>query len=749
MSFFIKKIFLKIVFLLLITCSLNAEIIKKIIVTGNDRISSDTIILFSQIEINNDINSNKLNDILKNLYETNFFKDVNVQLINDELLINVIENPIIQNLSIEGIKSKTLNSLLNEKILLKTSSSYDEFFVNKDKQIIESILQEIGYYFFDIETLVSFNDNNTVNLVYKINLGKKSYIDEILFLGDKKFKSGKLRNLIASEENKFWKFLSNKKFLNKQRIELDKRLLLSYYKNKGYYNATIENSTVNKKLNENFQLIFNINSGKRFTFNNFFIDLPSDYDPRFFEEIKVELNKLKSTTYSYKVIEKILNEIETIALNEDYEFVDASIDEKINDNKIDITINFTQSSKLYVKKINILGNDITIEDVVRNQLFVDEGDPLNNILLKKSINNIKSLNIFKTVNVEIENTEIDRDKIININVVEKPTGEISAGAGAGTSGVSTMFGVRENNFLGKGIKLNSNISVGTESIRGLISLVNPNYNNTDRDLIFTLESSETDRLNDFGYTSRNHGISIATRFEHLNDFFVTPTLSSSYESLKTSSGATSALKKQEGDYLSTNFSYVLDYDKRNQSYQASDGFRSKFVQKLPIYADNPSIMNNYEISMYHEYLTDMVGVASFYLGTINAFGSSNTDVKISERLYLPSNKLRGFEPGKIGPIDNGDFIGGNYISSLNLSSNLPVFESLESTSFNMYFDVANVWGVDYDSAIHDSSKLRSAAGIGVDWFTPIGPLNFSLSQAITKKKTDKTESFRFNLGTTF
>ena len=749
MSFFIKKIFLKIVFLLLITCSLNAEIIKKIIVTGNDRISSDTIILFSQIEINNDINSNKLNDILKNLYETNFFKDVNVQLINDELLINVIENPIIQNLSIEGIKSKTLNSLLNEKILLKTSSSYDEFFVNKDKQIIESILQEIGYYFFDIETLVSSNDNNTVNLVYKINLGKKSYIDEILFLGDKKFKSGKLRNLIASEENKFWKFLSNKKFLNKQRIELDKRLLLSYYKNKGYYNATIENSTVNKKLNENFQLIFNINSGKRFTFNNFFIDLPSDYDPRFFEEIKVELNKLKSTTYSYKVIEKILNEIETIALNEDYEFVDASIDEKINDNKIDITINFTQSSKLYVKKINILGNDITIEDVVRNQLFVDEGDPLNNILLKKSINNIKSLNIFKTVNVEIENTEIDRDKIININVVEKPTGEISAGAGAGTSGVSTMFGVRENNFLGKGIKLNSNISVGTESIKGLISLVNPNYNNTDRDLIFTLESSETDRLNDFGYTSRNHGISIATRFEHLNDFFVTPTLSSSYESLKTSSGATSALKKQEGDYLSTNFSYVLDYDKRNQSYQASDGFRSKFVQKLPIYADNPSIMNNYEISMYHEYLTDMVGVASFYLGTINAFGSSNTDVKISERLYLPSNKLRGFEPGKIGPIDNGDFIGGNYISSLNLSSNLPVFESLESTSFNMYFDVANVWGVDYDSAIHDSSKLRSAAGIGVDWFTPIGPLNFSLSQAITKKKTDKTESFRFNLGTTF
>ena len=158
-------------------------------------------------------------------------------------------------------------------------------------------------------------------------------------------------------------------------------------------------------------------------------------------------------------------------------------------------------------------------------------------------------------------------------------------------------------------------------------------------------------------------------------------------------------------------------------------------------------MNAYEISSYHEYLSDLTGVASFYISSVNPVG--DTDVKISDRLYLPSRKLRGFEPGKIGPIDNGDFVGGNYISAFNLSSNLPIFESFEKTDFIMYFDMANVWGVDYSSSIHDSNKLRSAAGIGVDWFTPIGPLNFSLSQAITKKKTDKTETFRFNLGTTF
>ena len=747
MSIFSKLIFFKIIFILFFAFVSNAEIIKNIVVTGNDRISTETVIMFTETEINDEIGNKELNNILKNLYNTNFFKDVGVELIENKLVISVVENPIIQNLLIEGVKSKALNELLNNRIALKTSSSYDEYFVKKDLEVIESILQEIGYYFFEIETLVSSNVNNTINLTYKINLGEKSYIDEILFLGDKKFKTGKLLNIIASEENKFWKFLSNKKFVNKQRIELDKRLLLNFYKNKGYYNVKIANNTINRKLDENFQLIFNIDSGNRFTFNNFFIDLPDDYDPVFFKKIKNELDKLKSTIYSYKAIEKILKEIETVALNEDYEFVDATIDEKITNDKIDVTINFIQSSKFYVKKINVFGNNITIEDVVRNQLFVDEGDPLNNILLKKSINKIRSLNVFKTVEANIVNTEIDSEKIINIDVEEKATGEISAGAGAGTSGVSTMFAVRENNFLGRGIKLNSSLSLGTESVKGLISIVNPNYNNSDKDLIFTLESTETDRLKNFGYTSRNHGASIGSRFEHLKDFFISPTVSANYESLKTSSQATSALKKQEGDYLASNFNYVLDYDKRNQIFQPTDGLRSKFTQKLPIVADKPSIMNAYEISSYHEYLSDLTGVASFYISSVNPVG--DTDVKISDRLYLPSRKLRGFEPGKIGPIDNGDFVGGNYISAFNLSSNLPIFASFEKTDFIMYLDMANVWGVDYSSSIHDSNKLRSAAGIGVDWFTPIGPLNFSLSQAITKKKTDKTETFRFNLGTTF
>ena len=744
LKFFIKIILISFMFLI----HVNAEPVKKITILGNERVSKDTIILFSEIDLYENLSNNDLNNIVKKLYKTSFFKDVKVSFINTNLTITVVENPIIQNLKIDGVKSKELKKLIIQKIDLKNSSSFNEFYVKKDLKVIENILQNLGYYFSKTETLISDNNNKTIDLTILIDLGEKSYISEIIFLGDKKFKSGNLQNVIASEVNKFWKVISKKKFLNKERIELDKRLLRNFYKNKGFYNVKIESNTVNYSSKNDFQLVFNIDSGERFYFNDFTINLPNNYDPKYFTKIQEKLNESKGLFYSYKILENTLSEIEKIAFNENYEFVDATIDETIfNRNKINTVINLTESSKLYVKKINIIGNSITIEDVLRNELIVDEGDALNNILLKKSINNIRSLNIFEKVNSSIEDTAIKSEKIINIDVTEKATGEISAGAGAGTSGVSTMFGINENNFLGKGIKLNSNLSIGTESVKGLFSVVNPNYNNSDNDLIFSVESTTLDRLNDYGYKSSRYGFSLGTKFEHLDDFYITPKISSFNENLETSSTASNSLKKQKGNYFDTKFSYLIDLDKRNETYQTTNGYRSRFNQTIPIISDTLSIINGYELNTYHEYFFDNVAKTTFYARAANSLGDK--DVKVSDRQYVPSSKLRGFEPGKVGPVDNGDFVGGNYLTAINISSDLKILESFESTSFNIFLDMANVWGVDYSSEIDESNKLRSAVGISLDWYTPVGPLNFSLAQPIMKKNTDKTETFRFNLGTTF
>jgi outer membrane protein insertion porin family len=741
---------LAVIFIFLL-CSSNsfAEIVKKIEIDGNERVNSETIKIFSGAKLNDNLNANDLNKILKKLYETNFFENVNLTLDNSVLRIRVVENAIVQNLIIKGIDNDNLKKKISETITIKEKNPYLENKVKNDLNNIKNFLQEVGFYFSSVDILKKDNSNNTIDLIFEIDLGDKAYINEIVFLGDKKFKKRKLLNVITSEENKFWKFISNKKLLNKQRIELDKRLLVSFYKNQGYYNVSILDETVQFDDEQNFKIVFNIDSGKKFYFGNFSIDLPDDFEKNYFEKITKKLNKFSGEKYSFKIIEKMLTQIEKIASNKQYEFVNADIDEKIIGDKIDIIIKLLNDEpNIYVKKINIFGNNVTIEEVIRNEFIIDEGDPFNKILFQKSINNIKSTNIFKTVEAKLVDTDNELQKTIDIQVEEKPTGQISAGAGVGTTGASTSFGIQENNFLGKGIILDSNLSLSEETIKGLFSYTKPKFKNTDRDLILTIESQETDRLESFGYKTAESGFLIGTRFEQLEDFYIKPQFSIYYETLDTASTASSLLKKQEGDYLDALFSYSLQLDRRDQSYQPKDGYLSTFYQSLPLnLEDNQTVVNSYEIKNYYEYFDDLVASISIFTKAANSLGED--DVRVSDRLYLPSRKLRGFQAGKVGPIDGGDFVGGNYLASFNAASEIPVFESLESIDFSVFYDAANVWGIDYNSQLNDSSALRSAVGLGIDWYTPIGPLSFSFTQPLSKKTTDKTETFRFNLGTTF
>jgi len=381
-------------------------------------------------------------------------------------------------------------------------------------------------------------------------------------------------------------------------------------------------------------------------------------------------------------------------------------------------------------------------------LFVDEGDPFNNLLHTKSINSIKSLNFFKDVKSEIITGTNVNQKIININVEEKPTGEITAGAGAGSSGGTIRVSAAENNFLGRGLKFDSSLSLSGTSVRGLFSLNNPNYKGTNRSLNLSVQSLVTDQLKDFGYKSNKTGFSIGSGYELYDDLYFTTGLSSFVETLKTDATASDSMAKQKGSYFDTFFNYSFDYDKRNQKFKTTDGFRSKFTQNLPIISENYSLKNVYDFKIYNSWLKENIAAISLYASATQSL--TNKDVKLSERLSLPSSKLRGFEPGKVGPKDGEDFIGGNYATALTLSTTLPqVLPSLQSTDFLLFLDIANVWGVDYDSSASDDNKIKSSFGLGIDWFTPIGPLNFSFTEVISKGNNDITESFRFNIGTTF
>jgi len=742
---FILKIFVLLFFFNVVTF---AEIVKNIKISGNERISNETIILFSDIPENKIIDELTLNRILKDLYKTGFFKDVEVVLKDNILSIFVDENPIIQTVFIEGVKAKKIKNPIKENLLLKDRSSFNLNSVTKDEEFILSYLKSIGYYFSNIKTTVETLNNNKVNLKYLIELGDKSKIKRISFIGNKIYKDNKLRNIIISEEYKPWKFISSKKYLNEDQIDFDKRLLLNFYKNKGYYNAVIESSFAKYIQDNNFELIYNINSGKKFFFKDIKLTLPEDFDKKNFNSLENLFLKINEKPYSINTITKILKEIDKITLKKQYEFITSTVKEKIIDNTISLNFFIEETDKYYVERINILGNDITREEVIRDNFIIDEGDAFNELLHARSINNLKSLNFFESVETEVIDGSDDALKIINISLKEKPTGEITAGAGVGTNGATLGFKISENNFLGKGIKFSNSLELSTESIKGLISIENPNYKGSDKSVYGTLESSETDRLTNFGYKSTKTGFSIGSGSEYYEDLFLKTGISSYYESLKTTTTASANMKKQKGSYFDTYFNYTLDLDKRNQKFKTSEGYRSSFTQKVPIVSKNNTLINYYDFKIYRDWLNQNLFTFGFYASASNSLTGKN--VKLSERLFIPNNKLRGFENGKVGPRDGKDYVGGNYVMSLNLSTSLPqVLPNSQTTDFSLFYDAANVWGVDYSSSLNDSSKIRSSIGISVNWFTPIGPLNFTLSEALTQDTNDVTETFRFNLGTTF
>ena len=744
-TYFLSNLF--IILILSITFS-QAQIVNEILIKGNNRISNETIKMFSEVKVGDNITRERLNNILKSLYETNFFSNISINLDGENLVINVQESPIIEKVDITGIKSNTLEEAIYDIIKLKSRSSYNDFEISNDRKLIKLYLQNIGFYFAEVSTVIENLDDNLVKIDHVIELGDKAKIKKISFIGDKIFKDSKLRGIIASEEYKFWKLISGKKYLNQQIISLDQRLLKNFYLNKGYYNAEINTSFARLIGKQEFELLFNINPKEKIFFNNLTLNIPNDFNLNNFTSLIKLFESLKDEPYSINTVNKILNQIDRVTLNEEYKSIKASVDEVINENKLDIVFNIQETEKFFVEKINIYGNNITRESVIRNNLEIDEGDPYNEILQKKTENNLKNLNFFKKVSSQVVSGKDENSKIINIEVSEKPTGEISAGAGFGTSGGTFQFGIRENNYLGKGLAVNALASINSESFKGSFGVTDPNYKNTNKSAYINVEAIEIDRITTNGYKTNKTGFDIGTNFEYYEDFYLGFSTRSFYEKIETDSTASARQQSQEGNYWDTFLATTFDYDKRNQKFKTDDGFRSTFTLDLPIVSDTYTLTNTYNFKKFTSLYENNITSFSFFFESANSIGGE--DVKLSERLFLSSRKLRGFERGKVGPKDGNDFIGGNFASAITTSSTLPVlFQNSQNIDATIFFDVANIWGVDYDSSIADSDKIRSAVGIGIDWFTPIGPLNFSLTEAISKADTDIEETFRFNIGTTF
>jgi len=735
-----------ILFFLLFTIFAKAEIVKDIQIIGNKKVSDETIKIYGDIKINEDYNEKKLNDILNNLYKTNFFENVDLKLSNNILTINLKEFLTINQIIILGEKSKKRSTQIKKIISLKEKESFIKSNLSNDIELIKNYYSSVGFNSAKIQAKVKkFED--AIDLIIDIDIGQETKISSINFTGDKKVSDKRLRDIIASEEHKFWKVISRNTKFSERLVLLDERLLKNYYKSIGYYDVNINSKSANINKNNDIDITFTIDAGTRYIIKKISTNVDPVFDKKIFESLQKDYNKYIGNYYSPFSIKKLLDQIDLLIEAKNIQFVEHNVETIVENDGIEIKFNIFETDKILVERIDITGNNVTNESVVRGELLLDEGDPFSDLSLSKSISKLKSLGIFSDVTSKVTDSKVQNQKKITINVEEKPTGEISAGAGIGTSGGSFAFVVTENNWLGTGNKIDFSVDVDAESLSGTFSYTDNNYNFTGNKLSYYASSVSNDKPNQ-GYENTILSSGVQTSFEQFKDVYLNLGLSASYDDLRAQSGASDTLKKQAGEFTEIAASYGFKTDKRDRAFMPTSGYVSTFNQKLPIFADKKSIANTVSLSSYKLLTEDVVTASKFYLSAIN--GIADEDVRLNERRFLNSKRLRGFEKGKVGPVDGTDHVGGNYAAAINFEANFPnLLPDSSRAEVGTFIDIANVWGVDYDNTIDETNTLRSSAGVSLGWNSPIGPMSFVLSTNLKKADTDVTESFTFNLGTTF
>ena len=747
MRIFKNKIIAFALFFTFIFYNSYAEVVSKVQIQGNQRISAETIVIFADIKIGNNYESNDVNLIIKKLYDTSFFSDISVELQSGILKINVTENPIINLIEIKGEEAKKYKEKIKEILTLKEKSSFLENYVSSDLKMINEFYKSLGFYFVKIDAEIEKLANNRVNLVYSLDKGEKAKIAKIFFLGDKKIRDKKLRDVITSQEARFWKFISKNVYLNKNRIELDKRLLENYYKNKGYYEVKITSSNVEYSEGEGFVLTYSIDAGKRYRFKKIQANISESLDKSAFASLESEFDSVIGDYYSQNKLVDLLEKIDTLTEQKELQFINHRVDETLDGDGVDIKINIYEGRKFTIERINIVGNNVTNDAVIRGELVVDEGDPYSALLVNKSINRLKARRIFGDVTQTIKEGSSPDLKVLEIYVEEKATGEIAAGAGVGTDGTSFMFSITENNWLGRGIKLDSTLDVSQETISGKISVNNPNFNYTGNAVFSALEVSSADLTTSSGYESKRTGFSLGTEFEQYQNVYLSPSFVAQIEDIEVEESATASIKKMKGNFTNLDFNYGITWDQRNQPFQPTGGYIARFNQSLPLIQDSSSLLNGITVSGYHDFSEDVIGAIKF---SGKAITGIDEDVRLTHRLYIPQKRLRGFNTKRVGPKDGKDWVGGNYITTVGFEAQLPnLLPESSRTDIGLFVDTGNVWGVDYSSSLDESSKYRSSVGVSANVYTVVGPLSFTWAKAITKASNDETETFNFRLGTSF
>ena len=719
-------------------------------IEGTQRIDVETVISYSEISEGEIYTEEKGNLVLKRLFETNLFSNIQISFSDNILNILLKENPTINLVSFKG-NSKIKDEDLLIEILLNERSVYSRSKVKKDIERMLSLYQRAGRLSTEINPKLEMLDNNRVNLTYEVTESDVAKVSNIIILGNSVFSKNKIKSIMRTKEKTLLRFLSSSDNYDPDKLEYDKQLITEFYNNNGYPDFNFTSSIAQLKTNtNNFEIILNINEGDRFKFGMLEVESKlKKIDPVY---VKAILPIKQGNIFNRSLLKESIEQLKELAQLQGYSFIE--IDTNLLDgneaNTVDIKLIINEGPRVYLNKINIAGNTRTVDKVIRREVALTEGDPYNKFSIDYSKDSIRALNFFNEVEINEVRTDFI-DKInLEINVEEKNTGEASIGAGySSASDASLNLGLRENNFLGKGQKVNLETSFSNTRTSYDVSITEPYFNDKPLSLTTNIYSNFNDPTN-VNYETEDLGFGLSSSFPLSTDRYLEIRYSLFTSKIKANSNATAYENALSGTDTVSSLGYSLSFDRRNSRYRPSNGFNLKLSQDLAgLGGDSYFYRNNFEFNYYKRLSKRFIGAYKLKGGNINGYNDKYSP--LSSNFKLGGKTLRGFKSGKIGPKLGNSYTGGQYFYVTSLETNIDLDIDAFDITTTAFIDVGSVWGLENPAyiSIDDKHEARSSIGVNFNWDSAIGPINIIYANIIKSNKNDTTDNVYFDIGYNF
>ena len=736
------------------------DTISSIIVDGNKRITSETIIAISKIEKGALYSPSQLNSALQLIKKSTFFKTATVSFVNNILTINVVENPTINTINFEGnstLKDENLSELIFSKERQTLSISKTE----KDSDVIASAYADTGRISASITPKIVELSDNRVDLIFEITEGRITEVEKITFTGNRIFSDFRLKGVISTKQAGIFRRFINSDIYAEDKLNYDTELLQNFYINKGYIDFELDSSIELTRKKDAFLINHSIKEGQQYNYSEINFDIS---DVNIDNKSLIKLNRIKSgSVFDRRRIPKLLEEIDIYLTKNGINFIEPVPIINRNDTELtmDVTIQLQKTKKIFVERIEVEGNSTTIDEVIRLQFDFAEGDPFNRRKILNAVDRIRGLGFFSNVETSTREGSSPEKIIIEVKLTEKPTGSLGIGAGFNSSDGSVFtFNINERNFLGKGQTIKLDLSSSKIEKELSVGLEDPSF--LGRNLLAgisfgqkTITPAATPIKTDkqffapkIGFPlSRDSNLTLSYRLDQ-------DKVKLTYENAVMSP----LIKSDVGNKTKSAVLLTYNLDKTNSVVSPTAGYNLRITQEINGLGGNVSFSkSSFDVKTYKTLLRDDI-VLSSGLSSGIILGS---DAAITNRFFLGGDQLKGFRNQGIGPVDNtfsgsdanGDPLGGKMFASISLEASFPIGVPEEYSVFGgIFLDAGSVWGLDNTQStgtVDDSFKIRSAAGVSLFWDTVIGPLRFNFSRPIKREKYDVIENFRFTVDTRF